>query len=112
MNLMLKFTAVAAVMSLFALPALAADTTSYDITIKNHKFEPATVTIPADTKVKLNVKNADATPEEFESHDLSREKIIPGNSQAVIMVGPLKKGTYKFFGEFNQATAQGQIVVQ
>ncbi|MCC7305114.1 MAG: hypothetical protein IT558_02525, partial [Alphaproteobacteria bacterium] len=28
------------------------------------------------------------------------------------MIGPLEEGTYPFFGEFNEASAQGQIVVK
>ncbi|RUO80848.1 cupredoxin domain-containing protein [Idiomarina tyrosinivorans] len=84
----------------------------YELIIKDHKFSPATITIPADTKVKLLVKNQDVTPEEFESYELNREKIIPGNSQAIIFIGPLSAGEYPFFGEFNQATAQGKILVK
>lgn len=92
--------------------ALAADTPSFEIIIKNHRFLPETLEIPANTKVKLVVKNQDATPEEFESYELNREKVIPGNSQATIFVGPLEPGTYPFFGEFNQKTAQGKIIAR
>ena len=84
----------------------------FTIIIKDHLFTPAEVTIPAGKKVKLIVDNQDPTPEEFESHDLHREKIISGNSKAIIYVGPLKPGTYKFFGEFNEDTAQGIINVE
>lgn len=94
--------------------SLAADdsTPEFTLIIKDHKFQPAELTIPADVKVKLIVDNQDATPEEFESHELNREKVIPGNSQAKIFVGPLKAGTYPFFGEFNEATAQGKLVAK
>lgn len=85
---------------------------SYTVTIKDHKFDPAEVTIPADTKVKLLVRNLDASPEEFESYEMHREKIIRGNSQATIFIGPLKPGSYPFFGEFNPKTAQGRITVK
>jgi plastocyanin len=84
----------------------------FEISIKNHHFEPSELTVPAGIKIKLLVKNLDATPEEFESYTLNREKIIRGNSSAVIYIGPLKPGSYKFFGEFNQATAQGVIVAK
>ena len=97
---------------LAAVPAFAADTPSYTINIKDHKFDPATVEIPADTKVKLVVKNLDATAEEFESHDFNREKVIPGDSEANIFVGPLQAGEYTFFGEFHEKTAQGKLVVK
>jgi plastocyanin len=82
------------------------------ISIKNHRFEPAELTVPANEKIRLVVKNEDASAEEFESHDFKREKIIRGNSEAVIMVGPLKPGSYKFFGEFHPKTAQGVLVAK
>ena len=84
----------------------------FEVVIKDHRFSPDQVQIPAGTKVKLLVKNEDPTPEEFESHELNREKIIPGNSAATIFIGPLDPGEYGFFGEFNEATAQGKIIVE
>jgi hypothetical protein len=42
---------------------------------------------------------------------LNREKVIPGNSKAIIFIGPLRQGTYPFFGEFYPKTAQGKIIV-
>jgi hypothetical protein len=91
--------------------ALAAPA-EFEILIKNHRFEPAHVTVPVDTKVKLKITNTDPTPEEFESHTLNREKVIPGNSSAIIFIGPLKAGEYAFFGEFNEKTAQGKLIAQ
>jgi heme/copper-type cytochrome/quinol oxidase subunit 2 len=82
------------------------------LTIKDHAFSPAELTVPAGQKVKLKVVNADATPEEFESHELNREKVIPGGATATIFVGPLKPGTYPFFGEFNPKTAQGKLIAK
>lgn len=104
--------AFAVVLALVVLPVRADDVPSFEIVIKNHKFEPAVLEVPAGKKIKLIVKNQDPTPEEFESYELNREKVIPGNAQAVIFVGPLDPGTYPFFGEFNQATAQGKIVAK
>ena len=40
-----------------------------EIEIRNHLFQPDTLTIPANTKVKLIVYNRDTTPEEFESYE-------------------------------------------
>ena len=90
----------------------AADPPEFNLTIRDHRFEPAELTIPAGQKVKIKVFNADATPEEFESYELNREKVIPGNTTATIFVGPLDPGTYPFFGEFNAQTAQGKLVVK
>ena len=85
---------------------------SFRLTIKDHKFEPAEFEIPANTKVTLQVKNEDATPEEFESSTLHREKVVPAGKEVSIFVGPLKPGRYEFIGDFNRATARGVIVVK
>lgn len=94
-------------------PALAlAQPPELKLIIKDHRFSPAELKVPANTKVKLLVENQDATPEEFESHDLNREKVIQGRSRATIYVGPLQPGRYRFFGEFHEATAQGAIIAE
>lgn len=110
----MKRLAVIAALALGAgvFSAWADEPPEFTLTIRNHKFEPAELTVPADQKVKLNVVNADATPEEFESHELNREKVVAGNSSIKVFVGPLSPGTYPFFGDFNQATAQGKLVVK
>jgi hypothetical protein len=108
---MKTFLYTIALLALFSSAAIA-ETPEFKLSIKDHKFMPETLEIPADTKVKLVVKNEDKTPEEFESHDFNREKVIPGGATANIFVGPLKAGEYKFFGEFNPNTAQGKLVVK
>ncbi|MCW8922251.1 MAG: cupredoxin domain-containing protein [Gammaproteobacteria bacterium] len=93
-------------------PGLVLAAPEFKIEIKNHLFFPSELTVPADTKVKLRIFNHDATNEEFESYDMNREKVIMGNSQTVIFIGPLKPGDYEFFGEFYPKTAQGKIHVE
>lgn len=92
-------------------PALAQEQ-SFRLTIKDHKFEPMELEIPANTKVTLRVKNEDPTAEEFESSTLHREKVVPAGKEVSIFVGPLKPGRYEFIGDFNRATARGAIVVK
>lgn len=99
-------------LALFLPLAAVAATPEIALVIRDHRFEPAEVRIPAGTKVKLVVENRDPTPEEFESHELNREKVIPGGSKASIFIGPLKPGRYPFFGEFNEKTAQGAVIVE
>jgi len=91
--------------------ALAAEA-DYSLIIKDHRFSPSELTVPAGKKIKLLIENQDATPEEFESHSLNREKIIAGNGKITIYLGPLEAGNYPFMGEFNEATAKGLIVAK
>jgi plastocyanin len=102
----------AAAVLLFAVVAAHAAAPVFEIEIRDHLFSPAELTIPAGKKVKLVVYNRDPTPEEFESYELNREKVIMGSSKAVIFIGPLKPGEYPFFGEFNPKTAQGKVIAE
>jgi plastocyanin len=81
------------------------------LVIKNHRFEPAELKVPAGQKIKVIVHNQDTTPEEFESHSLNREKVVPAGQKVTVFIGPLQPGRYGFFGEYNEKTAQGAIVV-
>lgn len=84
----------------------------YLLRIKDHRFQPAELKVPSGTKFKLLIENQDATPEEFDSHSLNREKLIAGNSSATVFIGPLTPGRYPFTGEFHDTTAQGVISAQ
>jgi len=97
---------------LLAVSPAFADDTEFALVIKDHRFQPAELAVPAGKKIKVKVQNQDSTPEEFESHELKREKVIPANSTATINIGPLKAGRYPFVGEYNEKTAQGVIVAQ
>jgi hypothetical protein len=89
-----------------------ADTADYRLVIKNHRFEPTNLVVPAGKKIKLVIENQDTTPEEFESHQLNREKIVPANGKTSLYLGPLDPGSYPFFGEFNPKTAIGTIIAK
>ena len=82
------------------------------LVIENHQMKPSTIEIPADKKIKLIMTNTDNIPEEFESYDLAREKIIPANSTTELYIGPLKPGRYEFHGELNPKTAKGEVIVK
>jgi hypothetical protein len=116
-NMILLSTPARTLQLAFALAALCASTLAIaepeaTLVIKNHRFEPAEIKVPAGQRVRLTVHNQDSTPEEFESHQLNREKIVPPGAKVVIFIGPLKKGRYEFVGEYNEATAKGVVVAE
>ncbi len=91
-------------------PALAVASPRYALTIYDRTFAPTTLTAPAGTRFRLEVRNARTLPAEFESFDLNREKMVPGNTTVSVWIGPLKPGKYKFFDDFNPGVI-GWIVV-
>jgi hypothetical protein len=100
-----------ALFSAFTVSAFVEASTVITIELKNHIFEPNVIKVPENTKIKLVIKNRDTSPEEFDSFDLNREKVIFANSQATLYIGPLAKGVYNFFGEFHPNTAIGKVIV-
>ena len=100
-----------AITSLLLSSTVQAENPEFTLAIRENRFHPQQLEVPANTRIKLIVHNQDATPEEFESYELNREKIIPGNSKATIFVGPLSPGEYPFFGEFHEQSAQGVLIV-
>ncbi len=88
-----------------------AERPEFTLTIKNHLFYPDQLILPANTRVKLIVINEDDTPEQFDSFELNREKVIFPHSKGTIFIGPLEAGEYNFFGEYHQNSALGKIIV-
>ena len=89
---------------------LFAEEPVFHMEIRDHLFVPDSMKVPAGIRFKLVIENKDSTPEEFESFELNREKVVMGGATATVYIGPLKPGTYPFFGEFNPETAQGQLI--
>jgi len=108
----LALSAALAGMIALSSSAICAEESPIPLKILNHQFSPAEIEIPAGEKRQLRIENEDATAEEFESHTLHREKIIPGHSVVNLFIGPLKPGRYEFVGEFNSATAKGTVVAK
>jgi hypothetical protein len=107
-----RITGLALALALAPGAALLAGTGTYTLTIKDHRFTPRELAVPSGERVKLLVNNQDPTAEEFESYALNREKVVLGEKQATVYIGPLDPGRYPFFGEFHLETAKGVIVAQ
>jgi hypothetical protein len=109
----LKLTVLFSVTLGFArIPADAQEAVALQTSIKNHRFQPSELKAPANRSVTLTVRNLDPTPEEFESNTLRVEKVVAGNSEITLNFRPLAPGRYRFYGDFNEATAQGAITAK
>jgi plastocyanin len=102
------------VLAALGLPAAADGAVAQDLNlvIRNHKFEPEEIRVPAGKRVSIYVSNEDATPEEFDSTALKVEKVIPGKSKGLVRIGPLEPGRYEFVGEFHADTAKGVVIAE
>jgi plastocyanin len=101
-----------AVCAFAAAGAQAQTATEIQLSYKDKKFDPAEVTVPANTAFTIKVKNLDAKAMEFESKPLKIEKVIAANSEAIVNVRPQKPGKYKFVDEYNEDVAIGNVIVK
>lgn len=105
-----RLLAAALVSGLAVTGSLAAGEPTVVLTLRDHRFTPATVNVPAGQRVQVVVINQDRATEEFDSHDLQVEKMITPGATVRFFIGPLRPGTYDYVGEFHPRTAQGRIV--
>ncbi len=92
--------------------APAAAQTEIALTIENNRFQPEEIKVKAGAPFVLVIINKDKAPEEFESHDLRIEKVIPAGKTVRLKMPALKAGTYGFVGEYHDKTAKGRIVAE
>lgn len=92
--------------------ALVAADAPISVTIKDHKFSPEEIRVPAGKAAVLKIINADSTPEEFESKPLKIEKVIAGGKDVTVHLPALKAGRYPFVGEYHEDTAKGVVIAE
>lgn len=97
---------------LFSLNTMADDMPYFELKIKNHKFDIEKIEVPAGKKFKIKVINEDSTSEEFESNSMIVEKFLGPKRSLTVTLGPLKPGTYEYFGEFHMKTAKGIVIAK
>jgi hypothetical protein len=87
----------------------AEDLATYAVTLKDHRFVPPEIHVPAGKPFFVMVTNADDTAGEFEMNAPPVEKVIVPGQQGRVRIRPLAAGRFQFFDDFHQ-TAQGAII--
>jgi plastocyanin len=107
----LALPALSSVLLLGAVSAASAAPEAHrlTLTLKDHRFTPESVQVPAGQRIRIELINQDAATEEFDSEDLHVEKDVTPNGKVSFVVGPLKPGAYSFMGELHPDTASGTI---
>ncbi len=90
-----------AVLIAIAVNAAAAELPAYTVSLDAGRIEPSRLEVPANTKIKLVLRNTGRGAAEFEGRDLRVEKVLAPGAQSFVVVQPLKPGTYRFFDEFH-----------
>jgi uncharacterized cupredoxin-like copper-binding protein len=107
-----RMLVVAAAASFGTVSCALAQTTTVDVTIKDHRFTPSEIHVKAGQPAVLNIKNEDPLAEEFDSTALKIEKVIAGGKDGTVHLRPLDPGRYPFMGEYHSDTAQGVVIAE
>lgn len=92
--------------------AFADDMPTFKLLVKDGRFIPETVEVPANIRFRLEVKNEGPGASEFESLELKKELVLaPGVTRSLVFF-PMKPGSYKFFDDFHPETGKGKIVAK
>lgn len=92
--------------------AVADDMPTFKLLMKDGRFFPEMLEVPANTRFRLEVKNEGPGATEFESLELKKELVLaPGVTRNLVFF-PMKPGSYKFFDDFHPETGQGRIVAK
>ena len=98
------------IVAAFANPSAYADGDSSQLRFHAGAVEPASLTLPANTPVKLKVVNAGDAAIEFESFELHRERVVQPGQTITVNIPALPPGTYSFVDDFSHGAVKGEIV--
>jgi hypothetical protein len=95
---------------LVTLAACGNESPGIPVSLKDHRFTPAEIHVPANQSVLITLTNHDGGAEEFDSTALKVEKVVPGNETGNVRIRPLAPGRYPFMGEYHAETARGVVI--
>ncbi len=102
--------AVLVISSITTLNASAADKHTIKLQMNNGTFTPLSFTVPTGKIIRVEVKNIGNQPAEFESTQLRKEKVLAPGARSVVVIAPLRSGTYTFFDDFHLDQPKGMII--
>ena len=83
-----------------------------ELRFENHRFEPQTVTVPANRAFRIKVINASKETIEFESFKLNRERVVGPGETIIVNVPALSSGSYDFYDDFHDDVPEGTIIAK
>ncbi|MCB1486330.1 MAG: cupredoxin domain-containing protein [Bauldia sp.] len=92
--------------------ARAAELPTFVLEMSDGTLTPERIEIPANTPVKIVLRNTGSTPAEFECLRLHKEKVLAPGVESFVVIRRAKPGEYPFFDEFHLETGQGVIVAR
>lgn len=117
MSARIVYAALAAVVWVgfgWAAPARAqsGELPTFAVVVKDGRFTPDRLEVPAGRRLKLTLQNDGPGPLEFENDDMHVEKVLSAGARSFVVLPPLKPGEYSFIDEFNPITGELTVIAR
>ena len=89
--------------------AQAGELPTFHVVVRDGRFAPDRIEVPAATRIKLTLQNDGPGPLEFENDEMHIEKILAAGGRSFVVLPKLVPGEYSFVDEFNPIT--GELVL-
>ncbi len=93
-------------------PAFADEPNTFKIEFNDGKITPLEITVPAGQRITLELSNIGNTPAEFESRELSKEKVLAPKTQSTMILRTLDAGRYEFVDDFHPEAPPAIIIAK
>ncbi|WP_162048478.1 cupredoxin domain-containing protein [Vibrio taketomensis] len=103
---------IAALCTMSSLSVLAAEKFTTQLQMKNGQLIPQVLDVPTGKIIRIKVSNIGNQPAEFESTQLRKEKVLAPGAHSVVVIAPLRAGTYTFFDDFHLDLPAGKIIAK
>ena len=90
----------------------AADAFPVQLEMKDGELIPGTLTVPANTRIRIEVHNSGNSPAEFESTQMRKEKVLAPGAKSVVVIARLRPGQYSFFDDFHLDHPAGLVIAE
>jgi hypothetical protein len=111
MPVSVRLTAILLAVVLVA-PARAGENPVFIIEFADGAITPQTLEVPAGRPFKLELRNTGASPVEFESLELRKEKVLGPGVTSFIVIRRLAPGEYRFFDDFHLDAAPALLIAR
>lgn len=90
----------------------AAEDPVFRIEFKDGVVTPRRLEVPANRRLVLELHNVGATPAEFESRELRKEKVLAPGTTSTLVIRTLDPGEYDFFDDFHTGAPPAVLVAK
>jgi len=104
--------AIAVGACLLATVAVADESPTFVIDLKDGTIAPSTLEVPANSPLRLELRNSGSGPAEFESIELRKEKVLAPGATSFVVIRRLDPGEYRFFDDFHPDMPPATVVAK